>query len=230
MRDCKVFDLRLTRAFGTAEVLAIRAFGRFADECSVAFMTCPAHSMDRCLPHDFISSWNLWHHEQLRFRPRPRIRSRIHSNSRHRWRRCGFSLRLGLGFLGRFARKARTLLTAGMRAVAADFLGPESDLAAVTLTMNAHAHRFLHSARVAFPHRGPLAGFERQAPFCEEGAGFLLLELVVRGGGGDGREGDGEFGGLGGGFLYLGEGLAWLLGSGRDRWGGCGGALGGSEV
>lgn len=141
-------------------MLAIRAFGRFADEGSVAFMTCSAHSVHRHLPQDFIAGGDFRHREPLRLRPRAWVRRRVHGNGRHRLRRHGFILRLGLGFLWRFAREARTFFAAGMRAVAADFLGPEGDLAAMTVSMNAQAHRFLHSSRVAFPCRGPLAGFE----------------------------------------------------------------------
>lgn len=212
-------DLRFTRTFRTAEMLATRAFGRFADEGGRALMASSTDSMDRGLPHDFIAGGDLWHHEQLRFRPRTWIRRRIDSNRGHRLRRCGLGLGLGLGLLQRLVRETRTFLAAGMRAIAADFLGPESDLAAMTLSMNAHPHCLLHSSRIAFPDRCPLAGFERQAPLCEESTGFFFLELGVGGGGGDGGGGDGELGGLSGGFLQLWHCGLGGLGTGRTRWG-----------
>ena len=168
-RGGKEVDLRFTRALGTAEVLAICTFGRFSNEGCIALVARSAYAMDWDLPHDLVAGEDFWHHEQLRFRPWAWIWCRIDNSSGNRLRRCGLGLGLSLGLsllvLRRLAREARTFLAAGMRAVAAHFLGAEGDLAAMTLTMDAHTHCLLHPSRITFPDWCPLAGLQCQAPF-----------------------------------------------------------------
>ena len=218
-------NLRFARTLGTAEVLAIGAFSRFADKRCVASMACSADAMDRRLPHDFVAGGHLWHHKELRFRPQARIWCRVNGNRGCRLRRCG--LGLGLPLLGRLAGEARTFLAAGVRAVVAYFLGAESDLAAMALSMDAHSDSLLHSPSIAFPYRCPFTRLECQTPFCKQSTGLFFLVLVVGGSGGDGSRGNGELGGLGGGFLLLRRCGLGRLGSRRAR---CGGALGRSQI
>ena len=159
-------------------MLAAVANGRFTGEEGVAFMAVATDTLFRVFAVDFVAGLAVEHLEGHFGSGFPVVLA---------WR-CGESTSgrfLALAVLGRaLGGEARAFLAPRVAAVRAELVGPEGRLAAVALTVHAHADLLFHALRVVFERGGPFAGFEGEAVLLEEGAGSIFLDLVVFGCGG----------------------------------------------
>ena len=179
-----MLNIRVARALGTAQVLAIFALGGLALEERLALVACPAHPLRRRSSCHFLATWPVQHGESISLLIQPVIGGDSPNGGS-----------FALGNLGLGARKLRALLAPVVLTVTADPVRAECRLTPMAIAMNPHANLLLHSGH---PYRGrysPLSRFQGQSIFSEESASFLFLHCVVlfsrHGASGSGDSGNG---------------------------------------
>lgn len=163
--------VRITRALGAADMLAVGTLGRLADELGIALVAEPPHPLPRLSVHQVLAA-------------------------RHGRQRDGrldeFAVDTGvvLGFgtdsggdgmvgpvlvVGSRGRMTGTLLAADVLAVDADLVGAKGGLAAVAATTDPHADGTIDPLDGHVGGRLPFTGVESEAVFGEESTSPVLL-------------------------------------------------------
>ena len=206
-------NIRFSRAFRTAQMIATLARRILSHKEDIAFMTGPPDPLHRCPASQFFPGHAV-RHGQGGVKGRTLALGAIVRRDPG-----GQPLSFGLGILRFLGRIPRTLLAPRVLAADAYFLRPKVGRATMTGPVHAHANLLLHPFHIPPGWCFPFARFQRQAVLGEQRPRLLLL----KGAAGDSGGGQSWVGIFSAGLRVLDR----LLDRGLHGWNGLGSGRGG---